>query len=180
MGFNQNHHSPPNAAAADGGVSQRLNSPRFSRPMTRRAQSFKRNNNNGHEIDLHLNSPRSELGGNSVSFDGFDSAVEKKQTHLHLGSHRVHGKKPTGFGLRERKKLGQWMFFVFCGLCLFLGVLKICANGWFGSAIDRVGSDRVSPFPLWSWSLILSCQLKLDSYVLIISLISFCDCLCLV
>ncbi|KAG5547059.1 hypothetical protein RHGRI_012928 [Rhododendron griersonianum] len=142
MGFNQNHHSPPNAAAADGGVSQRLNSPRFSGPMTRRAQSFKRNNNNGHEIDLHLNSPRSELGSNSVSFDGFDSAVEKKQTHLHLGSHRVHGKKPTGFGLRERKKLGQWMFFVFCGLCLFLGVLKICANGWFGSAIDRVGSDQ--------------------------------------
>ncbi|KAH7852757.1 hypothetical protein Vadar_028889 [Vaccinium darrowii] len=153
MGFSQNHHSHPNAAA-DGGVSQRgLNSPRFSGPMTRRAQSFKRNNNS-HEIDLHLSSPRSELGSNSVSPDGFDSAIEKKQTHLHHHAihQRGHGKKPIGFGFagdgglgfgfRERKKLGQWMFFVFCGLCLFLGVFKICANGWFGSAIDRDGSDQ--------------------------------------
>lgn len=50
-----------------------------------------------------------------------------------------------GFGLelKERKKLGQWMFLMFCGLCLFLGVFKICATGWFGSAIDRLGSNQV-------------------------------------
>lgn len=70
-------------------------------------------------------------------------------------SHRVHGgvargllKKPIGsviveLGLRERKKLGHWMFFLFCGMCLFLGLLKICATGWFGSAIERAAPNQV-------------------------------------
>lgn len=50
-----------------------------------------------------------------------------------------------GFGLelKGRKKLGQWMFLMFCGVCLFLGVFKICATGWFGSAMDRLGSNQV-------------------------------------
>lgn len=136
--------------------------------MTRRALSFKRNNNNNnnnntstsstttthHEIDVQLNSPRSELTSNSVSGDGFESVVEKKQTHLQV-THRHHAKKPiVGFGgggrgvadfgdlVGNKKKLGQWMFLLFCGACLFLGVLKICANGWFGSAIERIGSDQ--------------------------------------
>lgn len=57
-------------------------------------------------------------------------------------------KKPIGyvvveFGLRERKKLGHLMFLLFCGVCLFLGLLKICATGWFGSAIERAGSNQV-------------------------------------
>lgn len=49
-----------------------------------------------------------------------------------------------GFGLelKGRKKLGQWMFLMFCGVCLFLGVFKICATGWFGSAMDRLGSNQ--------------------------------------
>lgn len=70
-------------------------------------------------------------------------------------SQRVHGgvvrgllKKPIGsvvveFGLRERKKLGHLMFLLFCGMCLFLGLLKICATGWFGSAIERAGFNQV-------------------------------------
>ncbi|RVW44105.1 O-fucosyltransferase 35 [Vitis vinifera] len=160
MGF---HHN------ASDGVSQRVNSPRFSGPMTRRAHSFKRGNSSGnahnngsskggggfdphYEIDVHLNSPRSEICGSPVSGDGFDVVLERKQTH-HVNQ-RVHGgvlknqpKKHVGsavldLGLRERKKLGHWMFFVFCGVCLFLGVLKICATGWFGSAIDRIGSHQ--------------------------------------
>lgn len=68
---------------------------------------------------------------------------------------RLHIKKLIGFGsggglewgLREKKKLGHWMFFLFCGMCLFLGILKICANGWFGSAIERAGFDQVSSSP---------------------------------
>lgn len=160
MGF---HHN------ASDGVSQRVNSPRFSGPMTRRTHSFKRGNSSGnahnngsskggggfdphYEIDVHLNSPRSEICGSPVSGDGFDVVLERKQTH-HVNQ-RVHGgvlknqpKKHVGsavldLGLRERKKLGHWMFFVFCGVCLFLGVLKICATGWFGSAIDRIGSHQ--------------------------------------
>lgn len=34
------------------------------------------------------------------------------------------------------------MFFLFCGVCLFWGVLKFSANGWFGFAIERAGFDQ--------------------------------------
>lgn len=191
MGHHHHHHSTSD------GISQRVNSPRFSGPMTRRAHSFKRNttntnsdnnnniinntnnNNNSssgtstsgattttlsthHEIDVNLSSPRSEMGTNPVSPDGFESSsvLERKHHHHHHHvSHRVriHGNvikrfllnKPiesmvVELGLRERKKLGHWMFLLFCGLCIFLGLVKICATGWFGSAIERAGSNQVS------------------------------------
>lgn len=144
MGHNNhiNHHLQ--STTNDGlsiSHSQRVNSPRFSGPMTRRAQSFKRNNNNTQSnfsttIDLPVNSPRSDLGVNSSSGDGFGSSDEKKQTHVHFLSQRVKIKKHS-------KKLGQWMFLGFCGVCLFLGVFKICAFAWFGSGVDRVGHDQV-------------------------------------
>ncbi|KAL7136857.1 hypothetical protein ABFS83_10G057500 [Erythranthe nasuta] len=168
---NSHHHHTAAAAADDGGgLSQRVNSPRFSGPMTRRAHSFKRNNNqnnnnsnnssqntnNGnstsgsshhHEIiDLQLNSPRSET---PVSGDGPDSS---RPAHVSSVAQRVHLRRKIsslsvdlgGFGLelKGKKKLGQWMFLMFCGLCLFLGAVKICATGWFGSAIDRIGSNQ--------------------------------------
>lgn len=151
MGFPQhNHHHN----AATDGVSQRVNSPRYSGPMTRRAQSFKRNNNTSsinnnqnsnsnsthHEIDLQLNSALSETNNNPASIDGFGSALEKRQK-LH---HNVL-KRPIGLGLRGRKRWGHLMFFVFCGICLFLGVFKFCANGWFGSALERVRHHQRSP-----------------------------------
>ncbi|KFK31608.1 hypothetical protein AALP_AA6G135200 [Arabis alpina] len=154
------------------GVPQHVNSPRFSGPMTRRAQSFKRggsggtstNNNNvgdnnsgssvrvHHEIDLHL-SPRSEIASGSgpdLQTSGFDSALNRKhQTYGQLRERVVKGllRKPMGsvvsdFSLKEKKKLGHWMFFFFCGVCLFMGVFKICATGWFGSAIDGAASDQ--------------------------------------
>ncbi|XP_059432777.1 O-fucosyltransferase 35 [Corylus avellana] len=178
MGHHHHHHNTSD------GISQRVSSPRFSGPMTRRAHSFKRNitnnsthisnNNNSdninsdshsshgtsfsthHEIDLLLNSPRSEMGTNSVCLDGIESVL--KQSH-HV-SQRIHGgvvrgllKKPIGsvvveFGLRERKKLGHLMFLLFCGMCLFLGLLKICATGWFGSAIERAGFNQDSTDPI--------------------------------
>ena len=167
-------HSHHHNSASDG-VSQRVNSPRFSGPMTRRAHSFKRNNNNNAgnannngsnnfsnsnsnnsglsphlEIDLPLNSPRSE------TIDGFERESHNRQNL----SQRVHGgvvrsltnKKVSigsvilDFGFKERKKLGHWMFFFFCGLCLFLGVLKICLYGWFGSALERAASNQVTSF----------------------------------
>lgn len=171
------HHSHSHHHNHDSsdGVSQRVNSPRFSGPMTRRAHSFKRNNNNttaahttptnnrnthitntnnstSHEIDLQVNSPGSE------SVDVF----ERQSHHQHI-IQRVNGvvvksllNKKGGFGsavvdygFRERKKLGQWMFFVFCGVCLFLGVLKICANGWFGSVLERASSHQVTSYNLF-------------------------------
>ncbi|KAF8034031.1 hypothetical protein BT93_C0340 [Corymbia citriodora subsp. variegata] len=153
--------------SADGGVSQRVNSPRFSGPVTRRGPSFKRTNAAGqakdstgangcngasahHEvIDLPIGSPRSE-NGTVHQGAAVDLAVDRKQTHLRYNlRERVSLlRKPVEYvvgdlGSKERKKLGHLMFLLFCAVCLFLGVFKICANGWFGSAIERVESDRV-------------------------------------
>ena len=165
MGSHNHHHG------TDDGVPHRVNSPRFSGPMTRRAPSFKRNNNNNNgsshsgtintgltahcEIDLPINSPRSEIGSNFVTAEvSLETILERK--HSHHVSHRVHGgvvksllrkrieSIVVDLGSKERKKLGHWMFLVFCGVCLFLGVFKICATGWFGSAMDRENLNQVS------------------------------------
>ncbi|KAK4479032.1 hypothetical protein RD792_014543 [Penstemon davidsonii] len=159
MGHNHNsHHHATDGEGGGGGVSQRVNSPKFSGPMTRRAHSFKRNSsspkthnnnssNNNHEIDFQLNSPRSEI---PVSADGNESS---RPVHVSGVLQRVHLRKRIssisvdlgglGLELKERKKLGQWMFLMFCGVCLFMGVFKICATGWFGSAIDiKLGNNQ--------------------------------------
>ncbi|WVZ09186.1 hypothetical protein V8G54_013716 [Vigna mungo] len=141
-----NHHHN-----ASDGVSQRVNSPRFSGPMTRRAHSFKRNtdgaNSNGGsgEVELQINSPRSEEPSEGVPVG--------RHSHNHV-TQRVHVrgllKKPLAsivedLGFREKKKIGHLMFLAFCGLCIFIGVLKICATGWLGSAIERAQSDKELP-----------------------------------
>ncbi|XP_019173459.1 PREDICTED: uncharacterized protein At1g04910 isoform X2 [Ipomoea nil] len=164
------HHNNHHHTTATDGVSPRVNSPRFSAAsMTRRAHSFKRSNNTGaavnqtshstgntsaslnthHEIDLNLNSPRSEGNASPVSGDGFEQMVEKRQAQTHLSSviQRVYLRRKTGslgvdlglggLELKGKKKWGHFMFLLFCGLCLFLGVLKFCAYGWFGSAIEK-------------------------------------------
>ncbi|KAK8503163.1 hypothetical protein V6N13_025917 [Hibiscus sabdariffa] len=148
MGHHTQHNHHHHNTTADG-VSQRDYSPRLSGPMTRRTHSFKRiNNSNGssttnnnnlsvhHEIDLPINSPRSEVGAvGSVSIDGLSQrkGLVKKQS---VGSLVLE------FGLKERKRLGHWTFLVFCGVCLFLGVLKICATGWFRSAIETATTNQ--------------------------------------
>lgn len=147
------HHHHHHHNTSDG-VSQRVNSPRFSGPMTRRAHSFKRNNNavgssntNGsnnnnlsvhHEIDLPLTSPRSEVGVVAVGSVSIDGLSQRKGL---LRKPSV-GSMVLEFGLKERKKFGHWMFLVFCGACLFLGVFKICATGWFRSAIETATSNQ--------------------------------------
>ncbi|KAK3213423.1 hypothetical protein Dsin_018129 [Dipteronia sinensis] len=163
---NHSHHHRQNSSD---GVSQRINSPRFTGSMTRRAHSFKRNvnntqntvggnttppnstttssnNNNHHEIDVPVNSPRSEIVHNTGSFDGGGNHLSQR-AHL-----RSLLKKPgVGSvvldlgGLRGKKKLGHLMFLLFCGVCLFLGVFKICVGGWFGSAIERAASVQDLP-----------------------------------
>lgn len=170
MGHHHNNHHSHHHSTATDGVPQRVNSPRFSGPMTRRAHSFKRTNNTNqnaqntgssssstaslnthHEIDVPLNSPRSETNANIA--DEYEILGEKKHTHLSNVIQRVHLRKKLesltvdfGFGLelKGRKKLGHWMFLVFCGFCLFIGVLKFCAYGWFGSAIERVAYSQDS------------------------------------
>ncbi|KAK7347871.1 hypothetical protein VNO80_22410 [Phaseolus coccineus] len=143
------------------GVSQRVNSPRFSGPMTRRAHSFKRNtdgtNSNGGsgEVELQINSPRSEEASDGVPVG------RHSHNHNHV-TQRVHVrsllKKPLAsivedLGFRERKKIGHLMFLVFCGVCIFIGVLKICATGWLGSVIERAQSDKELPDSIASLNL---------------------------
>ncbi|KAF9614701.1 hypothetical protein IFM89_019829 [Coptis chinensis] len=153
MGFQQNHSS-------NDGVSHIINSPRFSGPMTRRLHSFKRNNNNNqnsnsithHEIDVQINSPRADSNG--VLSDGLD---EKKQRVSPLGFEVAAAAPLFENSLKEKRVLGHWMFLVFCGVCLFLGVLKFCANGWFGSAVERGGGSsqghsETNNYKTVSWS----------------------------
>ncbi|CAI9100712.1 OLC1v1037870C1 [Oldenlandia corymbosa var. corymbosa] len=134
--FKRNNHANINSQATQNGVSSN-------------------NNTNGslgeHEINLPLYSPRSETHSRGNSADGLEGILEKKQTRLGKLTQRVHLNRKIGslnveFGLglelKERKKLGQWMFFAFGGICLFLGILKFCANGWFGSAIERIDSNQ--------------------------------------
>ncbi|XP_058108588.1 O-fucosyltransferase 35 [Magnolia sinica] len=131
MGFP--HH--PNNPTPDG-LSHRINSPRFSGPMTRRAHSFKRSTNATSsnpthlEIDLPVNSPRSDNARTTAtSIDGNGNDRNPFKKHAGLTS-PVDPKE-------RRRRLGHWMFLLFCGVCLFLGVLKISANGWFGFAVER-------------------------------------------
>ncbi|KAF5185679.1 O-fucosyltransferase family protein [Thalictrum thalictroides] len=169
MGFQQNHCS-----STSDGVSQRINSPRFSGPMTRRLHSFKRSNNNSnnnnncnqsnnsniqnthHEIDLQINSPRAEaLSSNTVLGDGLEAVSEKKQTH-HQNQRNYHVGSLLGKNGKEKKRLGHLMFLVFCGVCLLMGLLKFCAIGLFGSAVEKAQSyedhSKTTTNNVLSWS----------------------------
>jgi len=131
------HNSSNSTAAVDGGP-HRVNSPRYSGSMTRRAHSFKRknnNNNNINEIELQINSPRSPL----APAEG--SLLKRNNLHHHHNHHLSHKEK--------RNKFGQWVFFLFCGVCLFVGLLKICATAWwFRSSVHSTReSVQVSVIP---------------------------------
>ncbi|KAK1308059.1 Uncharacterized protein QJS10_CPA09g00120 [Acorus calamus] len=119
--------------------------------MTRRAHSFKRggggggsgggNGGGGHEIDLQINSPRSDSrpGGSPIA-EGHQDHFQKPR--LRLGVPPLFGKgllrrPPTEIGFREKKRLGNLMFLVFCGVCVFLGLMKIFVNGWFWFVVDK-------------------------------------------
>ncbi|KAI3869278.1 hypothetical protein MKW92_010614 [Papaver armeniacum] len=155
MGFsfstnnNNNKNSSSDGGGGGGGSvshQNRINSPRFSGPMTRRGASFKRTH---HEIDLPINSPRSDSTNNTLLIDG-SSSSQINNTQLNHRSGGGGGGSGGGglFGIgsrnvsRERKKqLGHLMFLVFCGVCLFLGALKIIfAAGLFGSTVDTSSS----------------------------------------
>ncbi|KAL5728609.1 O-fucosyltransferase 35 [Ranunculus cassubicifolius] len=127
MGFQPNHHS------SNDGVSQRINSPRVSGPITRRLHSFKH-----HEIDLPINSPRATENNisttSSTTTSLFDRGENKQQRtpRYVLVESLLLGKNNN-----KKRLVGHFMFFIFCGICFFMGILKFCANGWFGSLLDR-------------------------------------------
>ncbi|KAG9458083.1 hypothetical protein H6P81_002591 [Aristolochia fimbriata] len=148
MGFQQLHGNTD-------GVPQRISSPRYSGAMTRRAHSFKRSNNNTsgnhtatstsntnsgshHEIDLPGNSPRSENPIFAASPDGSESVLLERRQNARSNLFKKAA-VVVGVGSREKKRLGHWMFFAFCGVCVLLGLWKIFAGGWYGFSVEREG-----------------------------------------
>ncbi|GAB2214635.1 hypothetical protein Droror1_Dr00018995 [Drosera rotundifolia] len=80
--------------------------------------------------------------------------MEKKQTHLRfmtISQRGVKGLRESSvvgstvdvvkLGLRERKRLGQWMFFVFCGVCFLLGLFRKGLEGELDSDSDPLLVD---------------------------------------
>lgn len=118
--------------------------------MTRRANSFKRCP--GGEIELQISgSPRSprtdglgsppkdaaEASSSSAYASGSAASPgglhHQQQLRFRLfkrpGAGGGAGDVVLGLGIRERRKLGNLLFFAFCGVCLLLGVVKIWAGG---------------------------------------------------
>ncbi|KAL5201669.1 hypothetical protein ABZP36_036023 [Zizania latifolia] len=157
MGYQPVHGGGAAGAASGGGGSgdhlhhhPRLHSPRVAGggSMTRRANSFKRGS--GGDIELQISSPRSPRSegiGSPLAESSEASAGggtggsghhhHQNQQHLRFrlfkrpGSGAGAGDVVLGLGIRERRKLGNLLFFAFCGVCLLLGVGKIWAGGWF-------------------------------------------------
>ncbi|XP_072953001.1 O-fucosyltransferase 35 [Typha angustifolia] len=154
MGYEPLH---VNNCPSDGGSHHhRVNSPRFAGSMTRRTHSFKRTGNGGNgQIELQINSPRSPgEGTGSPLGDVAESPPAAAAVAGHLHHHPSNLRFRLGvpllekglfkkhvsaaeMGIRERKKLGNVLFLAFCGVCLFLGIVKICAGGWLGMTVIK-------------------------------------------
>jgi hypothetical protein len=114
--------------------------------MTRRANSFKRCAPGG-EIELQIagspRSPRTDALGSPPSDAAEPSSSgayavggghqQQQQLRFRLfkraGSGAGAGEVVLGLGIRERRRLGNLLFFAFCGVCLLLGLAKIWAGG---------------------------------------------------
>ncbi|WOL20205.1 hypothetical protein Cni_G29008 [Canna indica] len=156
MGYQPHFHHHHHQQQHDDGASsnhqhQVVNSPRYTGSMTRRTHSFKRAAGGSGEIELQINSPRTASDENSASpvaeaADSPSAAVGERvqggggavQLHHHqnlrfrLGV-PILGKKQHGaaeLGFRERKKVANFLFLAFCGVCLVLGLVKIFAGRW--------------------------------------------------
>ncbi|XP_020675046.1 O-fucosyltransferase 35-like [Dendrobium catenatum] len=159
MGFEQLH---PNHRSSAGGVNsvdgishhQSVHSPRYSGSMTRRGQSFKRSGVNGGEIELQINSPRSSpvSAGGSLSNEGAEPTSPKLPSPVAERWH--HGQNlRSRFGIQllgkgvfkkrasalHKRRLGNFLFLVFCSVCLCLGLMKMFAGSWLGwLLVERV------------------------------------------
>ncbi|CAA6664662.1 unnamed protein product [Spirodela intermedia] len=169
MGFTQNQSSVVGGSNSSGGGaggggngvahSQCINSPRYAGTMTRRAHG------GVPEIELQINSPRSSCESPSSPLGDGAGDLERRQA-AHLQGHQgvLRSRLPVpqlvGKGLfkksalavgaefvpRERRKLRNLMFFCFCGVCLLLGLAKICATRWVGfTASDQLSGIWAKP-----------------------------------
>lgn len=172
MGLQQlhpNHHGAPGGANSGDGISQHqiVHSPRYAGSMTRRGHSFKRSGVNGGEIELQINSPRSSPDNSGgISFSEVSelasptpksSAAEWWQHGQNLRSRfgmpllgkGVFKKPAAALPFRDKKQLGNFVFLVFCSVCLCLGVMKMVFGCWFGSLlVEREERHQVRVFNL--------------------------------
>lgn len=143
------------------------NSPRCAASMTRRPHSFKRGATEAVlQVGNGVNSPRETPSpclspSSQVSSPefGIDTKKHQHQQQQHgqnltfrvrFGAIKFLGKKNAGFDLgivRERKRLGNFMFVCFCGFFLVLGLIKICATGWMSGYSNSGVTDKVSQSP---------------------------------
>jgi hypothetical protein len=173
MGYQPKHGGGGGATGGGGGAGDhlpRLHSPRVGvggSMTTRRANSFKRCP--GGEIELQIGgsprSPRTDALGSPPSDAAEPSSSgssiggghhqnnhhQQQQLRFRLfkrpGSGGSAGEVVLGLGIRERRKLGNLLFFAFCGVCLLLGVCKIWAGG--RSALPAGDDLQVSKFAFW-------------------------------
>lgn len=155
MGFQQLnplHHSSAGGVNPGDGIShhQRVHSPRYSGSMTRRGHSFKRSGVNGGEIELQINSHRSlsDGAGGSPSNEAAEPASPmlaspaadrwhhgqnlRSRFGMQLLGKGVFKKRASELPFRDKKRLGNFLFLVFCSVCLCLGVMKMFASSWLG------------------------------------------------
>ncbi|XP_020578109.1 uncharacterized protein LOC110023176 [Phalaenopsis equestris] len=153
MGFQQStqHHTSAGGVNSGEGFShhQRVHSPSYNGSMTRRCHSFKRNGVNGGEIDPQTSSPHSssDSAGGSPAEPSSPIAVSPGAERRHHG-HNVRSrfgmqimgkdvfKKPaSGVPFRNRRRLGNVLFLMFCSVVLFFGLMKIFGGSWRGSFV---------------------------------------------
>ncbi|KAG0467588.1 hypothetical protein HPP92_019168 [Vanilla planifolia] len=163
MGFQQlhEHHNGTGGSGNTGdGIShhQCVHSPRYAGSMTRRGHTSKRSGGNGSEFELQINFPRSpsdsshcDSGCGSPASEVADlvppshSASSAERWHhgqnlrfrigMPLLGKVVFQKPDSELSFRGRSRLGNLVFLVFCGVCLWLGVMKIFAGGWLGALL---------------------------------------------
>ncbi|ONK61169.1 uncharacterized protein A4U43_C08F26940 [Asparagus officinalis] len=107
--------------------------------MTRRGQSLKKgtSGDRSHDIELQINSPRSSSTCDSPTARSPASeaaAVEEAEERWQVNQQR-------NLRFRERRKIGNLLFLVFCSVCLVIGIVRISDGGWLGlnGIVERRG-----------------------------------------
>lgn len=125
-----------------------MSSPRFSGSMTRRGQSVKKgtSGDRSHDIELQINSPRSSSACDSPSA----RSPASEAAAVEEAGERWQGNQQRNVRFRERRKIGNLLFLVFCSVCLVIGIVRISDGGWLGfnGIGERRGDYQVS---LWFW-----------------------------
>lgn len=128
--------------------------PRLPASVTRRTHSFKRGSG---EVELQIGSPKStgpspsdspnsEAAGSPPTTPGrWQGHHQHQNLRSRLGTSLLDRElfnkhsEVVVLGFRGRKRIGNLVFLVFCGICLLLGILKIWDGGFRLGMLERGG-----------------------------------------